>query len=183
MAEIITYGAGGTMAEQIKSLYESVCKVFTTHCKINEMAMRSLQAMGYNGFKRWHRYRSRQFFEMKLCLSNEIYDKFRIKADFKSYDITYDPKNMEEHLKSWDSVLLDGIQELGTLHKRYFELTGMDCKIINEAMCKLTRDYEKVGRLIMRFTESDWLTLDMHTVDDKLHCEYKEKEEKHGFNY
>ena len=183
MAELINYSSNGNMAEQIKSLYESVCKVLTTHCKINKLAMRSLQAMGYNGFKRWHRYRSRQVFEMKLCLSNEIYDKFRIKADFKSYDITYDPKNMEEHLKSWDSVLLDGIQELGTLHKRYFELTGMDCKIINKAMCKLTRDYEKVGRLIMRFTESDWLTLDMHTVDDKLHCKYKEKEEKHGFNY
>lgn len=183
MAELINYSSNGNMAEQIKSLYESVCKVLTTHCKINKLAMRSLQAMGYNGFKRWHRYRSRQFFEMKLCLSNEIYDKFRIKADFKSYEITYDSKNMEEHLKSWDSVLLEGIQELGILHKRFFELTGMDNGIINKAICKMTRDYEKVGRLIMRFTESDWLTLDMHIVDDKLHEKYKEKENAHGFKY
>lgn len=183
MAEMINYSSNGNMAEQIKSLYESVCKVLTTHCKINKMAMQALQAMGYNGFKRWHRYRSRQFFEMKLCLANEIFDKFRIKAEFKSYDVNYNPASMEEHLKSWDSVLLDGIQELGTLHKRFFELTGMDNKIIGSAMCKMTRDYEKVGRLIMRFTESDWLTLDMHIVDDKLHCRYKDKEEKHGFSY
>ena len=108
---------------------------------------------------------------------------FRIKGDFKSYDISYDPQSMEEHLKSWDSVLLDGIQELGTLHKRFFELTGMDSKIINCAMCKLTRDYEKVGRLLKRFNESDWLTLDMHIVDDKLHEKYKEKENAHGFKY
>lgn len=183
MAELINYNSNGNMAEQIKSLYENICKVLTTHCKINKLAMRSLQALGYNGFKRWHRYRSRQFFEMKLCLSNEIFDKFRIKGDFKSYDVTYDPTSIEEHLKSWDSVLLDGIQELGTLHKRYFELTGMDSKIIESAIHKMIRDYEKVGRLIKRFMESDWLTLDMHIVDDKLHCKYKEKEEKHEFNY
>ena len=183
MAELINYGSNSNMAEQVKSLYDNVCKVLSTHCMINKLAMKSLQAMGYNGFKRWHRYRARQFFEMKLALSNEIFDKFRIKGDFKSYDISYDPQSMEEHLKSWDGVLLDGIQELGTLYKRFFELTGMESKIIKCAMCKLTRDYEKVGRLIMRFTQSDWLTLDMHNVDDKLHCKYKDKEEKHGFHY
>lgn len=183
MAELINYGSNGSMAEQVKALYDGVCKVLTTHCKVNKLAMRSLQAMGYNGFKRWHRYRSRQFFEMKLCLSNELFDMFRIKGDFKSYDISYDPANMEEHLKSWEGALLDGIQELGTLRKKFFELTGMDSKIISKAMRKLACDYEKVGRLIMRFTESDWLTLDMHTVDDKLHCKYKGKEEKLGLRY
>jgi len=183
MAEIINYGTGTSMSEQVKAMYDGICKVLTTHCKINKMAMRSLQAMGYNGFKRWHRYNSREFFELKLCLSNEIFDKFRIKGDFKSYDVSYDPKNMEEHLRSWDNVLLDGIQELGTLHKKYFELTGMESKIISRAMYLLTKDYEKVGRLIMRFTESDWLTLDMHIVDDSLHCKYKEKEKEDGFDY
>lgn len=182
MAEIINYN-NGSMSEQVKILYENVCKILTTHCKINKLAMRSLQALGYNGFKRWHRYRSRQFFEFKICLANELFDKFKIKANFKSYEINYDPVSVEEHLKSWEKVLLTGIQELGTANKKYFELTGARSEIIKCAMSKLVRDYEKVNRLIMRFTESDWLTLDMHIVDDKLHCKYKEKEEKYDFKY
>lgn len=179
MAEILN----GNMAEQIKTLYGNVCKVLTTQCKINKMAMRSLQALGYNGFKRWHRYRSRQFFEMKLCLSNELFDKFHIKMEYKHYDISYDPGSVEEHLKAWEKAILDAFQELGMANKRYFELVGTQNEIIKCAIHKLTRDYEKVRRLIMRFTESDWLTLDMHIVDDKLHCKYKEKEEKYGFKY
>lgn len=172
-----------TMADSVTELYESANKILTTHCKLNRIAMSRLHVMGYNGFKRWHRYRSREFFEMKLCLANELYDKFRISPNFKDYEITYSPINVEEHLKSWDKALLDGIQELGTLNKRYYELTGVNSCALEKTMCWLMRDYEKVGRLLKRFTESDWLTLDMHTVDDRLHEKYKEKEEKHGFKY
>ena len=120
---------------------------------------------------------------MKLCLANELYDKFRIAPTFKDYEITYSPASMEEHLKSWDKALLDTIQELGTLNQEYYELIGMNSHIIKKAMCKIACDYEKVGRLLKRFTESDWLTLDMHIVDDKLHKKYKEKENAHGFKY
>lgn len=183
MAELINYNSNGNMAEQVKSLYERICKVLSVHCKVNKLAMIATQSLGYNGFKRWHRYRSRQFFEMKICLANELFDKFRIVADFKDYEVNYSPTSIEEHLKSWEKVILEAIEELGSINKDYFEVTGISCKIAECAMCKMIRDYEKIGRLIKRFTESDWLTLDMHVVDDKLHCKYKEKEEKHGFSY
>lgn len=172
-----------TMAESVSTIYEAIGKVLTIHCKLNKLAMSKMQIMGYNGFKRWHRYRSRQFFELKLCLANELYDKFRISPNFKDYELTYSPANVEEHLKSWDKALLDAIQELGTLNKEYYELAGVNCCIIEKAMRKMMRDYEKVGRLLKRFTESDWLTLDMHIVDDKLHEKYKAKEVEHGFKY
>ena len=183
----LNYGLGEksekSMAESVASLYESIAKILTTHCKLNMIAMSKMQVLGYNGFKRWHRYRSRQFHEMKLCLANELYDKFRIAPIFKDYEITYSPASMEEHLKSWDKALLDTIQELGTYNQEYYELIGMNSRIIKKAMCKIMCDYEKVGRLLKRFNESDWLTLDMHVVDDKLHEKYKEKEKAHGFKY
>ena len=145
--------------------------------------MTATQSLGYNGFKRWHRYRARQYFEYKMCLANELFDKFRIVADFKDYEVNYSPASLEEHLKSWEKAILEAIEELGSINKDYFEVTGMSCKIVKRTMRKMMRDYEKLGRLIKRFNESDWLTLDMHIVDDKLHCKYKEKEEKHGFSY
>ncbi len=172
-----------SMAESVASLYESIARILTTHCKLNMIAMSKMQVLSYNGFKRWHRYRSRQFHELKLCLANELYDKFRIAPTFKDYEITYSPANVEEHLKSWDKALLDAIQELGTLNKEYYEVVGVNCCMIEKAMGKMMRDYEKVGRLLKRFTESDWLTLDMHIVDNKLHEKYKTKEVEHGFKY
>lgn len=170
-----------SMSERITSLYESVSKVLDTHCKLNYCAMTSMHSMGYNGFKRWHRYRSNQFHNLKLCLANELYDKFRIKAEFKSYELTYSPTSMEEHLKSWDKAILDSIQELGTLNKEYYQETGMECKVIKCTLHKMVKDYEKIGRYLKRFTESDWLTLDMHIVDEKIHEHYKCKENKHEY--
>lgn len=172
-----------TMEESITELYENINKILTIHCKLNKMAMNACHSLGYNGFKRWHRYRSRQFFELKICLANELFDKFRIKSNFKEYELNYSPNSIEEHLKSWDKTLLDAIQELGNLNKKYYEETGMNCKIIECSLRKMIKDYEKVGRYLKRFNESDWLTLDMHIVDDKIHEHYKCKEEKYGYKY
>ena len=172
-----------TMEESITELYENINKILTIHCKLNKMAMNSCHSLGYNGFKRWHRYRSIEFFELKICLANELFDKFRIKSNFKEYELNYSPNSIEEHLKSWDKALLDAIQELGNLNKKYYEETGMNCKIIECSLHKMIKDYEKVGRYLKRFNESDWLTLDMHIVDDKIHEHYKCKEEKYGYKY
>lgn len=178
----ISYGAK-TMQDSVTSIYERINKVLSVHCKLNKLAMTATQSLGYNGFKRWHRCRSRKFFELKICLANELFDKFRIVANFKDYEVNYSPASIEEHLKSWESAIMEAIQELGTINKDYFELTGISCGMVERAMCKMVRDYEKIGRLIKRFTESDWLTLDMHIVDDKLHEKYKAKEEKYGYKY
>lgn len=164
------------MSDSVKTLFESAHKVLSVHCKLNALAMCAMQSLGYNGFKRWHRYRSKQFFDLKLKLANELFDHFKVKADFKETEVTYSPASVEEHLKSWEKALLDGIQELGTLAKSYFDLTGMECEIISCAMKKLAHDHEKVSRYLKRFTESDWLALDMHIVDDHLHEKYKCKE-------
>ena len=45
-----------TMEESITELYENINKILTIHCKLNKMAMNSCHSLGYNGFKRWHRY-------------------------------------------------------------------------------------------------------------------------------
>lgn len=169
-----------SMSDSVKAIFESVHKVILTHCKLNKKAMCAAHALGYNGFKRWHRYRSRCFFDLDVKLSNELFDKFRIRADFKDYELNYSPTSLEEHLKSWQKAILDGIQELGTLNKEFMEQTGTQNCTIDCALKKLSKDYEKVCRILKRFTESDWLSLDMHIVDDKLHDKYKRKEEENG---
>lgn len=168
---------GRAMAEKVKALYTRASKVLSVHCTLNKMAMAATQSLGYNGFKRWHRCNSKCLFDSGIKLANALYDKFRIKAEFSGYELTYEPKSLEEHLRSWEKALLDGIQELGTVQKEYCELSGMRSEVLDCSLSTLTHDYEKVGRYLKRFSESDWLALDMHIVDDRLHDKYKEKEE------
>lgn len=170
-----------SMSERITSLYESIGKVFSIHCKLNEQSMVICHSIGYNGFKRWHRYRTRQLHDLKLCLANELFDKFRIPYEFKDYEVKYAPKSLQEHLETWQKAVLDGIQELGTLNKQYLTETGCESKIICDALCFMMKDYEKLGRYIARFTESDWLVIDMHMVDDTIHCKFKQKEIEYGY--
>lgn len=180
----INYGINSkTMSESVIEIYEKIHKVLSIHCKLNFLAMSATQVLGFNGFKRWHRMRSRELMELKYCLANELFDKFRIAPIFKDYELNYSPADLKEHLESWDKVILNAIEELGTANKEYYEVIGMNSKVIKKALCIFMKDFEKVGRYLKRFTESDWLSLDMHTVDDKLHEKFKCKEEKYGLKY
>lgn len=165
-----------SMQESVVSVYERLWKVVSVHCKLNETAMIITQSMGYNGFKRWHRVNARKMFALRTCLANDLFDKFRIPAEIKDFEISYSPKSMEEHLKSWEKAVLEAIEETGAINREYFGLTGASCDVAERIIGELTHDFEKIGRYIRRFTESEWLTLDMHTVDDRLHDKYKDKE-------
>ena len=170
-----------SMADTITSIYTRLYNLLCVHTKLNILAMSALQVVGYNGFKRWHRYRAHQYMKLKMKLRTEMYDKFRITPDFKDVEVSYSPKSMEEHLKSWESAVLSAIQELGTINKDFYETAGMTCEVSKCTMRKMMKDYEKLGRYYKRFTESDWLTLDMHIVDDFLHGKYKEKEARYVY--
>lgn len=165
-----------SMTNIVTSLFESTDKILAVHCKLNEIAMTITQSIGYNGFKRWHRYRSKEFLELKFALENLLFDEFRITPTIKEYELTYSPSSLEEHLRSWDSALSESIENLGSISNEYYETVGRDCKPIEKAIKIMVKDKEKIGKYIERFTQSDWLTLDMHIVDDKIHKKYKEKE-------
>lgn len=169
---------GAKMSERVKILYDRAAKVLSVHASLNRMAMAAVQFLGYNGFKRWHCHNAKCFFKCTLKLATALYDKFRIKADFKEYELSYAPKGMEEHLRAWEKTLLEGIQELGSVQKDYCEETGTESRVVSCAIEMMSHDRENVGRYLRRFTESDWLALDMHIVDDRIHDKYKRKEEE-----
>lgn len=167
-----------TMSEQITDIFNSIHDIISTYKKVSIKSMSIMQHLGYNGFKRWHRYRSKCLFDLELQLMNELCDSFRILPNFKDLEVSYSATGMEEHLRNWDKLLLDSIQELGKLNIEFTKQTGTSCKIIEKIMHIFSKDFEKVGRYLNRFSESDWLSIDMHIVDDYLHQKYKCEEEK-----
>ena len=40
--------SGKSMAESVASIYESIARILTTHCKLNMIAMSKMQVLGYN---------------------------------------------------------------------------------------------------------------------------------------
>jgi archaellum component FlaC len=171
-----------SMSESITEIFNSIHDVISTYRKVSIKSMSIMQHLGYNGFKRWHRYRSKCLFEIELKLANKLYDNFRIVPNFKDLDVNYNPSNIEEHLRSWDKLLLDSVQELGKLNIEFTKQTGMSCELIEKSICMLSKDYEKVGRYLKRFNDSDWLTLDIHIVDEHLHEKFKKLEEEKDYD-
>lgn len=166
-------------SDKIRYIFSEVANIFSNYSSINFNAMVIMQSLGFNGFKRWHRIRSKEFHALKICLANELFDVFRKKADFKDELISYDVPSMEVHLKTWDSFLKESILKLGDLNKEFYNETGLECEIVSKAVKIMKYDYEKVGRYYERFSSSDWLNLDMHIVDDCVHTRMKKREEKH----
>ena len=52
--------------------------------------------------------------------------------------------------------------------------------VVKMAFKTLCKDHERVSRLRERFEESEWLTFDIHGIDDRLHKKFKKKEERDG---
>lgn len=165
--------------DKIILLFNEIAKIFSDYSKINFKAMCKMHSMGFNGFKRWHRIRSKQFYKLTICLANELFDVFRKEASFEDFQVTYNVTSMDMHLRTWDSFLEDSISKLGDLNKQFYNETGYECKLICFALERMKYDHEKVGRYYKRFSESDWLNFDMHFVDDNIHEKMKRKEEKH----
>ncbi len=169
--------------DKISTLYNRMITILLETACLNECAMVVLHSKGYNGFKRWHRYRSREFREFVICLDNELFDKFHKTVKHEPVSISYAPANMNSHLVNWKEKLATAIHDLGECNKEYFALTGTTNCIVEDAIHILTRDYEKACRYYERFSEGDWLAHDMHVVDDIIHYKYKKKEEEHGYKY
>ena len=140
----------------MEELYKKIDNVFLTHVLLYEKAMKACQAMGYNGFKRMYRILSKKYWCDHIGLANELYDKYRMVLDTNMTDFNYKPSSLKEHLTYMDSKLKSDIAELGRYNKAYFEETGVECGAIKDAVSCMVHDFEKTGRWIKRFDETQW---------------------------
>jgi len=160
----------------MENFYKQVDAIITTHALLYDKAMKAMQFMGYNGFKRMYRCLTKEFWCYHVDLENELFNKYRQVLDTNLQDFNYKPANLKEHLTYMDTKLLQDIQELGKLNKQYMEQTGFECGLIKSVVGCMLHDYEKSGRWLKRFDESQWNRHDIAYVDDYLHAKYKAKE-------
>lgn len=176
----MNYAKERSMSERVREAYGTAHEVLSSHCAINALAMRAAHVMGYNGFKRWHRHRAREFLSLALLLENELFDRFGIVPKFDWNKVEYSPESLKDHLRHWESAALDGMKSLGEANRSLFGETGMMSHVMEKALKTLCKDRERLARLRERFEESEWLTFDVHGIDDRLHEKFKKKEERDG---
>ena len=157
----------------MKHIYKRVDEILSSNIEFNKNAMISMQALGFNGFKRMHRVLSKNYLCLQIELANDLFDKYRAKEGFANTPITYCPSTMREHLATWDSRLEADLKALGELNKEHFNMIGITNSVIEKAISCLRHKHVKVYRWYKRFEETTWSAHDMHTVDQYLHDKYK----------
>ena len=162
---------------EIEQIYKNVDNIILTHLMINDKAMKHCQSLGYNGFKRLHKYETKYLLCLHQKLETCYFDKYQKVLDTNIDIPIYNPIDLKEHLEKWKELLNRSIQELGELNQEHFDVIGITNGIIEDLICCFMKKYEKVNRWIARFNESMWNSIECHYVDDCLHKKMKEKEE------
>ena len=165
---------------ELKEIYNKVSQILEKHIQLNKEAMTALQFMGFNGFKRMHRYNAECFFHKQLKLANILFNMKREKLDFKPITmiVEYSPMSIKDHLAKWDAEIEYALQELGELNKMHFEKLGCTSCIIEKIVCHMLDDHGNIQRWYHRGEGGDWLMHDMYMLDKYIHDKYKEKEHK-----
>lgn len=164
--------------ETLKAIYDNVSHIFEKHAELNKQASACLQSLGFNGFKRLHRYNCRKFQYWQMKLANILFNIKQLKLDMQPVSVTYAPEDLKTHLKKWYEELEYGLKELGELNKQHFELCGKTSEIIECAMCLMLDNLGDVQRWHYQGEATDWLEMYSFILDEKIHTKYKKKEEE-----
>lgn len=161
----------------IEDIYKETDVLFIKELMINNEAMKMCQSWGLNGFKRWHRMLDKFFNEKSIELECSMFDNYRKVLDVIVGNPNYKPLNFKSHITNWKPVLEADIRRLGELNKAHMEEVGMGCSIIECALEKLKKVYEKVCRYEDKFNKVGWTWDYVFIEDNRLHDKCKKIEE------
>lgn len=161
-------------------LLECIDEIMLRNLIYNDKAMKYCHAIGFNGFKRMHRWNTKKFLCWHIDLENEAYNKYRMTLETQMQDFEYNPSDIISHFQKWDMKLGEDIKALGHYNNLYRDWAGKDNCIVDEVMALMCKNYEKAGRWHKRFTETKSMH-DMHDLDDSIHAKYKAMEEVAGY--
>lgn len=163
----------------IEEIYESIDKIVLKHLMLNDDAMKLTQSWGYNGFKRLHRMNTKKLLCSHSELSNCMFDRYRKVLNVRVNFEDYVPTSLKSHLDKWIDVLNEDLQKLGELNYEHIKLVGYSNCVAECVMKCFIHDQEKANRWYERFSNSNWNSIEMHLVDDRLHEKMKKEEEKY----
>jgi hypothetical protein len=163
----------------IQQILKDIADVATKYANLHMQAMSWCQMWVFNGHKRYHRCKSKEFYNIVLKLKNKSYDYFGVDIRPENSTLSYEPSNILAHFQMWLTSLETDLKLIGNLNKEFFELTGFDAPHVDCMKKIFLKEIEKCKRKITRFKQigSEAVALhDLHMQDDRLHERMKEVE-------
>jgi hypothetical protein len=168
--------------KSIKEILSEMANIEMRLSIINFKAMSICQQLGFNGFKRWHRCFSKDFYNFVICLETKAFDYYAVDLDLTGDLVDYKASSIIYHFQLYKEQAEKALAELGTLNKDFYELTGFEAPKADKTKKILLKQIEKCTRMINRYksigSEATGLH-DLHTYDDRLHEKMKKIEEEH----
>lgn len=165
--------------KSIKEILTAISNIVMELSILNFQSMLVCQKLGFNGFKRWHKYYSKDYYDLVMCLEMKAFDYYSTTLDATSDVKSYDAKSIIYHFQSFKDLADKHLADLGTLNKEFVELTGFEAPKMCDIKCLLMKQIEKCNRMVYRYksigSEATGLH-DIHVYDDELHKKMKQKE-------
>lgn len=134
--------------------------------------------LNMHGYKRLHRYLSKEFQDLYLAFQYESLKNFdRVLSSEIRFE-TYKIKDIKEHLLTWTDVLKQHLKTVGLIIKQIFENEGYISCTAQKLQKILYKNIIKNERALKKFEDCDYNYQIIYEHDKYLHEKMKEKEHK-----
>lgn len=141
-----------------------------------------MMKLNMQGYKRLHRYLSKEFQDLYLELQRETFEKYYKMQPSKINYETYKADNIKTHLENWNEIMEKHLKRIGEIIKMIFENDGYIPCVASKIQKILYRNIVKNTRALQKFADCDWSYEIIYKHDYYLHEKMKKEEhEKYGY--
>lgn len=174
MVDIKTYAKDMTPIKLLQMAINTFADAEITH----DVISRKVHMMGFQGAKRYNRYRSLEDRKLRVKLQHYVIDIFGmdLEADWKGKDISFN--DYKGYLEYYLDTEVEVYAMLNKIHNELV-LNGYNAEacIIKDYLPSVVKEIEKVRRWTLDAENSDWDYTLIKIFDDKLHDKMKDVEE------
>ena len=163
-----------------KEILTDLGSLYLAQVMLHVDSMNMCQSLGYNGLKRFHRCKVKEFNNYLICLENKSIDYWGIPLTNVKADETHKPSSIMNHASSMLEKLEMYLKKLSQYNNEFMQLHGTMAPDAECAIKSTFKVMEKYRRIIKRYEEiGNHATAihDLHTWDDRLHDKIKKYED------
>lgn len=134
--------------------------------------------LNMHGYKRLHRYLSKEFHDFYLRVQNNSLESTGKAIENNSSFEVYTVKNLKEHLIKWNEKLEVHLKKVSKIIKDIFEEEGYISCTAQEIQKCLFKNLIRNERALQKFEDCNWDYNTIYHHDRYLHEKIKEKEHK-----
>lgn len=150
---------------------------------INAVDKNFYQYLGLQGFKRYHRYEAREYFEFSMCLDCLLIDHYGVQPMYK--DVPFIPSTktaIMERMQDFINALEEILDKMNHVKTRLVELNHhFAAEYIQKIICENENDLKHAYRCFNYAKDVGGQMKDLHSYSECM-CEKYRKKEKECHN-